>query len=67
MTQPNSNPDAPVQEPASETPVQPKVARCPLPKWLRRLGFAGFMFFFIKGLLWLGLAGAAAVGLISLK
>ncbi len=24
-----------------------------LPPWLRRLGFAGFLFFLIKGLLWL--------------
>ena len=22
-------------------------------KWIKRFGFAGFMFFFIKGLLWL--------------
>lgn len=24
-----------------------------LPIWIKRLGFAGFMFFLIKGLLWL--------------
>lgn len=24
-----------------------------LKKWLKRLGFAGFMFFLIKGLIWL--------------
>jgi hypothetical protein len=24
-----------------------------LAKWIRRFGFAGFMFFLIKGLLWL--------------
>lgn len=24
-----------------------------LAKWVKRLGFAGFMFFLIKGLLWL--------------
>jgi len=26
---------------------------CPLPSWARKLGLAGFMFFLIKGLLWL--------------
>ncbi len=69
MTQPHSNPGGPALEPArsAETPAQSKPARCPVPKWLRRFGFAGFMFFFIKGLVWLGLAGAAAVGLVSLK
>lgn len=29
--------------------------------WLRRLGFAGFMFFLIKGLLWLTVPAALAV------
>lgn len=29
------------------------VARCPLPAWARRLGLLGFLFFFVKGLLWL--------------
>lgn len=29
------------------------VARCPLPVWARRLGLLGFLFFFVKGLLWL--------------
>lgn len=27
--------------------------RCPLPPMVRRLGLAGFLFFLIKGLLWL--------------
>lgn len=31
--------------------------RCPLPPWLRRLGLAGFLFFLIKGLLWLSVPG----------
>jgi hypothetical protein len=31
----------------------------PAIKWLKRLGFAGFMFFFIKGLIWLALIIAA--------
>ena len=29
------------------------VDRCPVPLWLRRAGLAGFLFFLIKGLLWL--------------
>jgi hypothetical protein len=29
--------------------------------WLRRLGAAGFLFFFIKGLAWLAVGGAAAL------
>jgi hypothetical protein len=32
----------------------------PAVKWLKRLGLAGFMFFFIKGLIWLTLFIAAA-------
>ncbi len=32
----------------------------PAIKWLKRLGFAGFMFFFIKGLIWLAVFIAAA-------
>lgn len=31
----------------------------PAVKWLKRLGLAGFLFFFIKGLVWLGLIIAA--------
>jgi hypothetical protein len=30
-------------------------------QWLRRLGAAGFLFFFIKGLAWLAVGGAAAL------
>ncbi len=33
----------------------PMIQRTVLPQWLRRLGFAGFMFFLAKGLLWLAL------------
>lgn len=29
------------------------IKRCPAPVWLRRLGLAGFLFFLVKGLLWL--------------
>jgi hypothetical protein len=46
---------------------QRRPVRCPLPKWVRRLGLAGFLFFFVKGLVWLGLAGGAALGFISLR
>jgi len=35
-------------------------------KWAKRLGVAGFLFFFIKGLAWLGLAAAASVGVANL-
>lgn len=39
-----------------------KTEACPVKStWLRRLGFAGFMFFFIKGLLWLTVPAAIAV------
>jgi hypothetical protein len=31
----------------------------PAVKWLKRLGLAGFLFFFIKGLVWLALIIAA--------
>ncbi|MGI8542173.1 MAG: hypothetical protein ACR2MD_01685 [Aridibacter sp.] len=27
--------------------------KSPFAKWIKRFGFAGFLFFFIKGLLWL--------------
>lgn len=30
---------------------------CPLPPWLRRIGLAGFLFFLIKGILWLVVPG----------
>ncbi|MEJ6695259.1 MAG: hypothetical protein QNK51_05470 [Chitinophagales bacterium] len=30
------------------------VKKCPLP-WWKRIGFLGFMFFFIKGLGWIGI------------
>ena len=31
--------------------------RCPLPPWLRRIGLLGFLFFFLKGMLWLTVPG----------
>jgi len=40
---------------------------CPVkPKWVRRLGAFAFLFFLIKGLLWLAIpAGIAAVAVTS--
>lgn len=32
----------------------------PALNWLKRLGIAGFLFFFIKGLIWIGIFVAAA-------
>jgi hypothetical protein len=40
-------------------------AKCPVPKWGRRLGAAAFMFFLIKGLLWLAVPALVAMGLFS--
>jgi hypothetical protein len=38
--------------PAQDTTEQAADRRGPI-AWLKRLGLAGFLFFFIKGLLWL--------------
>jgi hypothetical protein len=38
---------------------KPRQRVCPL-KWLKRLGLAGFLFFLIKGLLWLLVPGLIA-------
>lgn len=38
----------------SETKDQVEVKKCPLP-WWKRLGFLGFMFFFIKGMGWIAI------------
>jgi hypothetical protein len=32
-----------------------------LPAWLRRLGIGGFVFFFVKGILWLTVPYLAAI------
>lgn len=34
-------------------------------RWARCLGIAGFLFFFIKGLAWLGIFAAASFGLFN--
>lgn len=31
-------------------------------KWIGRLATVGFLFFFVKGLVWLALAGAVVLG-----
>lgn len=36
-----------------EPPPTAEKRRCPVPGWVRKLGVAGTMFFFVKGLLWL--------------
>lgn len=44
---------------AAIAPDAPEGKLCPIRNtWVRRLGFLGFMFFFIKGLLWLAVPGA---------
>jgi hypothetical protein len=35
-------------------------------RWLKRLGVAGFLFFLIKGLAWIGVAAAASLGIATL-
>jgi hypothetical protein len=37
----------------------PQKRNFPAGRWLKRFGFAGFMFFLIKGLIWLALIFAA--------
>jgi hypothetical protein len=32
---------------------EPEKKRCPAVRWVKRFGVAGFLFFLIKGLLWL--------------
>ena len=46
------------------TGVDGERKHCPVPKLARRVGAIAFAFFLIKGLVWLGLAGAVAVGLM---
>lgn len=38
---------------AAAEQAAPVPAKCPVPKFARRLGAAAFLFFLIKGLLWL--------------
>lgn len=32
---------------------EPEKRKCPAVRWVKRFGVAGFLFFLIKGLLWL--------------
>ena len=45
--------------------VRPRPAG-PLPNAVRRIGAVAFVFFLVKGLLWLGLFGLGAAGLMGL-
>lgn len=47
----------------SDRPQRPPT-RCPVPTWARRLGAGAFLFFLIKGLLWLIVPALIAMGLI---
>jgi hypothetical protein len=38
---------------------QPEKTKNPAARWIKRFGIAGFLFFFIKGLIWLALLIAA--------
>jgi hypothetical protein len=49
---------APGSDPESSDPSRPGSGRQSSPMaWIRRLGWAGFCFFLIKGLLWLAAPG----------
>ena len=39
---------------------KPKKKKCPAKTWVKRFGAAGFVFFLIKGLLWLIIPAAIA-------
>lgn len=44
---------APAGVPQTDRAATVRVLGCPLPKWARRVGAVAFMFFLVKGLLWL--------------
>jgi len=39
-------------------------SHCPVPVWLRRVGAAGFLFFFIKGMAWIAISAFALLGIL---
>jgi len=39
---------------------EPLKKKCPAKKWVKRFGAAGFVFFLVKGLLWLIVPAAIA-------
>jgi len=52
----------------TEAPIPAEPARAQrlrLLSWLRRLGIAGFLFFLVKGLLWLAIPWLIARGIFS--
>jgi hypothetical protein len=65
--------DRPSNSELSDTPAAPpsgpvvmaKPETCPVPPIWRRLGAAAFLFFLIKGLLWLIIPGLIAMGWMS--
>jgi hypothetical protein len=44
---------------------EPGKRKCPAVGWVKRIGVAGFLFFLIKGLLWLIIPGLIAYFSIS--
>lgn len=54
----NATPVEPAPPPPAHRPGKAG-KQCPIRNpWIRRLGFLGFMFFLVKGLLWLAVPGA---------
>jgi len=45
--------------------TEPQKRKCPAVRWVKRFGMAGFLFFLIKGLLWLLVP--ALIGYFSFK
>lgn len=48
-----------------EENVRPETKPKNLKKWIKKFGIAGFLFFFIKGLLWLIVPFLITLGLFS--
>lgn len=46
-------------------PVTGKVTKSSGKQWLKRIGIAGFLFFLIKGILWLVLLGLVVFGFVD--
>lgn len=64
MGTPGTNTSAEPVPPENRGDV-PAHPACPVPKFWRRLGVTAFLFFLIKGLLWLIIPGLIATGFIS--
>lgn len=50
------------ERPGNLRSVHSSAPRCPVPKWSRRLGAAAFLFFLVKGLLWVAVPALVALG-----